>query len=339
VVVVPLSLLGTLLLPVSDAAAGVAWSAAAGAMDLLWTGLGAIAPTVAASHWVPPPSTASLLLAVLGIAIVLLPRGLPWRHAGWLLVLPMLVPRDVAPARGVDAIALALPRGDAVLLRSAAGTVLVDAGPADAGLVEALRALGVARIDLRIETRGNAGRRGGIAAVDAAFPPAAVWRSPSVDPASPAAGPGPRCEAGRAAAFDGFVIEALHPSPGLVRRDPDGACVLRVRFGGQVLWLASDAGPWVARRLAARVDPAPGQRALHVWGGPPALAAWRQALGADAALATRAPGPARSRGWAREVPRVDRDGSQVLRVVDGGPTPRPGPLRSRGRRWWDGPPP
>jgi competence protein ComEC len=333
-VVVPLSLLGTLLLPLSDVAAGVAWAAAASAMDLLWGLLGAIPAALASSHWIPEPAPLAALAALLGIALLLLPRGLPWRFAGALLVLPLLFPRGVAPSEGgFEAIAFALPRGDAVLLRSRDAAVLVDAGPAGTGLVPALRALGIERLDLRIETRANAGRTGGIDAVDAAFKPSAVWRSAAVESAAL------RCEAGMQRRFDAFDIAALSPAPGFVGREPDAACVLRVRGPGLDLWLVSDAGRWVARRVARESKPA---APTQVWGAPAVVLDWQAALGADAALATRAPGPSLARRWPVGTPRVDLDGMQTLRigaVDDAAAAAVPRPWRRDRARWWDGPPP
>lgn len=326
-VVVPLSLLGTLMLPLSVDAAALPWALAATAMALLERALGMVPEGLAASHWIAQPAPWAVALAVLGIAIVLLPRGVAWRPAGWVLVLPLLFPRlPGTPEAAVDAVAFSLPRGDAVLLRSAGMTVLVDAGPNDAGLVDVLRAMGVARIDLRIATRGNAGRAGGIADVDAAFPPARVWHAPGN------AADGERCEAGAQLRADGFQLDVLHPPSGSADRGPDAACVLRVRVGSRELWLASDSGRWVAHRWAGAPPPA---STRVVWGAPAGLLAWQSALGADDALATRAPGPSLSRRWPAEALRVDHSGLVTLRLDAG--HPRPAVLWRRGReRWWDG---
>ncbi|HAI58772.1 MAG TPA: hypothetical protein DCM32_02720, partial [Xanthomonadaceae bacterium] len=292
-VVVPLSLLGVLLLPLGEAVAAWPWAAAAAAMEAFVAALSMLPEALSASRWIPRPAAWAVALAVLGMAIVLLPRGLGWRWAGLLLLLPLLAPRAVLPPPGdLEAIAFALPRGDAVLLRSAQATVLVDAGPRDGGMVAALRALGVDRIDLRIETRSNAGRSGGAADVDAALAPRALWRSPAFE-----GGAALRCEAGQRWAEGGILIEALHPAPGIVRSDPDGACVIRVRADrptgtgptGFELWLTSDAGRWIAHRFsgvggaAAHGDATATVRGAApriVWGAPAALAAWRDALGA-----------------------------------------------------------
>ncbi len=335
-VVVPLSLLGTLLLPFSDWAADAAWTMAAGAMEVFWRMLEAVPPPLAASHWIPTPSLFAVALAVLGIAIVLLPRGVTWRFSGLLLVLPLLAPRVLDPiGAGVEAIAFSFPRGDAVLLRSAGSSVLVDAGPARAGLVDALRALGVRRIDLRIETRASPGRVGGVLAVDDAFPPAQVWQAPSVAPFAVAGSGAMVCARGARQRFAGFEIEALHPAPGFISREPDAACVLRVRSASAELWLVSDAGRWVAHRLVDGRDKA---SIRTVWGAPAALAEWQAVLGAETALATRAPGPVLANAWPQAWPRVDREGALAMRFGDGTEAESAvRPLRHGVRRWWDEP--
>ena len=333
-VVVPLSLAGVLLLPLGDALAAWPWAAASWAMDAFAAALAGVPASVSASRWIPLPSAAAVGLAVLGMAIVLLPRGLPWRWAGVGLLLPLLAPRGVFPTGdAIEVVALPLPRGDAVLLRTAAAILLVDAGPRDSGLVPMLRALGVDRIDLRIETRGNAGRAGGAAAVDAAFATRAVWRSPASDDAAAA-----RCERGRRWSGGGVRLEALSPAPGLARTDAEAACVLRVAVGRHLdLWLSSDSGRWTAGRLAASAD---ASRDRIVWGAPTTLVHWHALLDADAAIATRAPGPSLQRRWPSALRRVDREGMLHLRTsageradAAGGAPPVMG-WRAAHRRWW-----
>jgi len=300
-VVVPLSLLGTLLMPVSDTLSIGAWQGGAWAMDAFWWAMGQVPEGWSSSRWLPEVSGWSLALAVLGVAIVLLPRGLRWRYFGALLVLPMLFPPLAAPPRGEFSVtAFALPRGDALLVRTATRTVLVDAGPERVDLVRRLRAAGVESIDLRIETRRNAGRLGGAAAVDRAFLPRQHWRAPSTTASTPGTR---RCEAGRRWAADGVVIEALSPTPEAAGMSPDEACVLRVSSAsGRVAWLTSDAGRWVAHRLASP------SAAAWVIGAPATLGHWRAALGASGGIATRAPGPSLARHWPDDLHRVDREG-------------------------------
>ena len=323
-VVVPLSLLGTLLMPVSDTLAKGAWQAGAWAMDAFWWAMGQVPEAWSSSRWLPEVSGWSLALALLGVAIVLLPRGLCWRYAGALLVLPMLFPPLTLPPRGEFSVTtFTLPRGDALLVRTATRTVLVDAGPEPVDLVRRLRAAGVESIDLRIETRRNAGRLGGAAAVDRAFVLRQHWRAPGTTASVRGT---LRCEAGRRWSAEGVAIEALSPTPEAAGTSPDEACVLRVSSAsGRVAWLTSDAGRWVAHRLAS-----PSAEAWVI-GAPATLGDWRAALGASGGIATRAPGPSLDRRWPDDLHRVDRESalSWHSSAPDAPTRARHGPTR-----WW-----
>ncbi|MGL6289086.1 MAG: ComEC/Rec2 family competence protein [Silanimonas sp.] len=327
-VVVPLCLLGTLLAPLSEGLSAGVWGAAAAAMDGLWAALALVPEPLAASRWLPELSAWTAALALLGVAIALLPRGLAWRHVGWVLVLPLLVPpMPRVPDGEFSVTAFALPRGDAVLVRTATRSVLVDAGPAALDLPRRLRAVGVERIDLRIETRRSAGRLGGAAANDAAFPPSRHWRAPGEASAAASAS---TCVAGQRWAADGVEILAVSPGAEAAGATPDEACVLRVTDArGQIIWLSSEAGPWVARRLA---QPASGG---WVIGAPAALGAWQSAMRAEGAIATRAPGPSLSRRWPGDLHRVDESGALTWRS-DAPHAPRAS--REGARRWWHPPP-
>ncbi len=323
-VVVPLSLLGTLLLPISDTLSTWAWQGAAGAMDAFWWGLGKIPEAGSSSRWLPVLPAWSTALALLGVAIALLPRGVAWRHAGLVLVLPMLFPPLPRPPVGEFTVSVfALQRGDAVLVGTASRHVLVDAGPATTDLARRLRAVGVERIDVRIETRRNAGRVGGAAAVDRAFAPRIRWTAYGAPGSSAEA---TRCEAGRHWAADGVEILAMSPASASAGTSADQACVLRVTSAsGRVVWLVSDAGRWIARRVAVPSDGA------WVIGAPAGLEAWRSALGAEGGIASRAPGPSLSRRWPDDMYRVDRDGALAWSSAVPG---RPIPLHDRASRWW-----
>ncbi|HKA13481.1 MAG TPA: ComEC/Rec2 family competence protein, partial [Myxococcota bacterium] len=79
-------------------------------------------------------------------------------------------------------IVLDVGQGDAALVQGRRGAVLVDAGPArddfDAGarcVVPALRALGVARLDLLIATHADLDHRGGLPAVLRGLEVAELW--------------------------------------------------------------------------------------------------------------------------------------------------------------------
>ena len=96
-------------------------------------------------------------------------------------LLAMAPPARVSPAPPRPVV-LDVGQGDAALVQGSRGAVLVDGGPAhddfDAGarrVVPALRALGVARLDLLIATHADLDHRGGLPAVLRSVAVAELW--------------------------------------------------------------------------------------------------------------------------------------------------------------------
>jgi competence protein ComEC len=176
VIVLPLALLGTLLLPVPVVGESLLWLAG-GALDWLFVWLDLIAGAVPA--WLPSamPDWA-WLLGLLGALLVLLPSGVPLRHLGWPLLLLCVFPplRQIPPGQ-VEVIQLDVGQGLAVLLRTRHHALLYDAGPRfgeyDIGervVVPAIRKAGVRRLDLMLLSHADADHAGGAAAVHQALP-------------------------------------------------------------------------------------------------------------------------------------------------------------------------
>lgn len=323
-VVVPLAVLGLLFEALAPALAGLAWGTAAAAMGLLERGLWALPDSLAPLWWTGPPSLPALALAVLGIGWMLLPRGVPARPAGLLLLLPLLWPTPPQPVPGsLELHVFDLPRGQAVLVRSAHHALLVDAGPPGDALVEALHASGLRRLDRIVLTRDQPGRRGGLAAVQAAWPQALPWLPPGAVDGTPA-------EAGTHWAGLDLGVEVLHPHADFPTGDAEATAVLRLHGAfGEVL-LAGDGGRWIAARIAAQ-----GHDPRLLLAGPAVLAEWQARFPAAQAVASRRPGPALSRRWPERLAQPGRGGRLHIVVPADGP-PRIAAWRGAPRRWWDG---
>src|SRR5690606_36023995 len=110
-------------------------------------------------------------------------------------------------------------------------TLLYDMGPAvphgfDAGervVVPAMRALGVARLDVAVVSHGDADHIGGLDAVRRQFPPQVLFAAPEAD----VAGAAP-CMAGSEWALDGVRFRFLHPDLHFPRFRNESSCVLRI---------------------------------------------------------------------------------------------------------------
>ncbi|MEO6066072.1 MAG: DNA internalization-related competence protein ComEC/Rec2, partial [Lysobacterales bacterium] len=220
-VTVPLGLLALAL--DSLGVDGMLWTGvldlAAGSAALFWRLLDASADWPGGQWYLPRPSLLTLLLALVGAILVLLPRGVGGRIAGVLLLLPLVAPRSQAPPVGSVALTLIdVGQGQATVLRTHRHTLVIDTGPKfDSGLdmgaaavVPTLRALGVGALDALVISHGDMDHDGGTDSVLAAHAPLRLLRS------SPPLNDSPhrnwvRCRSGQRWRWDGVDIEVLHP--------------------------------------------------------------------------------------------------------------------------------
>jgi competence protein ComEC len=247
-VVVPLALLGAVL-PL-DTPLWLAHSVMRWTMALLeW--LNDLPQAVWTQH--APPAW-SVLAGMLGVLLILLPRGFPARWLGYLLLLPMFLNTPELPAPGeLRLIIFDVGQGLAVAAQTRHHALLYDAGPdfsagADSGnriLVPSLRAMGIAKLDGMILTHDDTDHTGGAASVMQAMP--IGWVSSSL-PREHAllefAAESRRCMDGQKWQWDGVSFEMMHPdaasySAGNIR-DNNMGCVLRISIGDQHVLLTAD---------------------------------------------------------------------------------------------------
>jgi competence protein ComEC len=208
-------------------------------------------PGAAWRQHAPAPWTA--VLALVGAAWLLAPRGVPARFAAVLLFLPLFAVRAEGPAAGELRVTfLDVGQGLAVLVRTPNHSLLYDAGPAygiaDAGsrvVVPFLRGEGLDSLDALVVTHNDLDHAGGARSVMRTLPTGALWSS--LAPGHPVHAGAPYslpCRAGVRWAWDGAAFELLYP-PESSYRDPflrpnSRSCVLRVAGPGGVLLLTGD---------------------------------------------------------------------------------------------------
>lgn len=208
----------------------------------------------------PAPPWPVALLAALGVAVALLPRGLPGRSLGLCLLLPALYwPAPRPPSGSVRVDFLDVGQGLAVVVRTARHNLVYDPGPlygpaADAGervLLPFLRFSGVDRVHRLVLSHRDSDHAGGMAALLAALPVASQRSSFAGDPAE-------LCRAGERWQWDGVDFAFLHPPAAAYTVDRAKpaksnhlSCVLRISAGGRHLLLTGDIeAPDEARLLA-----------------------------------------------------------------------------------------
>jgi len=248
-VVVPLTLLSAVL-PL-DAPLWLAHSVMGWTMVLLeW--LNSLPQAVWAQH---APTAWTVAAGMLGVMMILLPRGFPARWLGFLLLLPMFFNTPEAPSPGtLRLIIFDVGQGLSILAQTHHHSLLYDAGPdfsndADSGnriLIPALRAMGINRLDGLMLTHDDSDHTGGAASMMQGM--TIGWLSSSLPEGHPLtllATEKQRCMDGQAWQWDGVVFEIFHPAIGSysdqrTRHDNDQGCVLRISAGNQHILLTAD---------------------------------------------------------------------------------------------------
>ncbi|WP_409262574.1 DNA internalization-related competence protein ComEC/Rec2 [Pseudomonas putida] len=255
--VLPLALLGTLMLPLAGVGEALLWLAG-GLLDVLFRGLALVAQQRPA--WVPAALPLwAWLLVCLGALLVLLPRGVPLRGLGGVMLLALWVPREPVPFGQVEVWQLDVGQGLAVLLRTRHHSLLYDAGPArgesDLGervVLPTLRKLGVGGLDVMVISHAHADHAGGAGAIARGLPIKRIIGGEAlVDiPLQP-------CASGEQWDWDGVRFSLWRWVDG--QSSNDRSCVLLVEAQGERLLLAGDMEAaaeraWLADTEVPRID-------------------------------------------------------------------------------------
>lgn len=254
--VIPLTLTGVVaLVALPDAVAAGLFQAAAWVLEKLWVALEALA-ALDHTQWVQhTPPLWTVACALIGVALLLAPRGFPARWVGALWMLPMLWLRPPAPAPGeVWFTLLDVGQGLSAVARTATHTLVYDSGGRwssrfDAGravVAPFLRHSGVTRIDTLIVSHAHNDHIGGVASLREALPVERLLTSVPELLAS-----AERCQAGQRWEWDGVRFELLHPDEGSAWRDNNASCVLRIESPHGTILLPGDIAAPAERALTA----------------------------------------------------------------------------------------
>ena len=240
---VPLTLLGTLALGVVPDVAGFLFKLAAWLLHWLWQVLAWLA-NLSFSQWTQPaPAWWALMCGVVGVQLLLAPRGWPARWVGVVWLLPLFLVRPSLPAAGeVWFTLLDVGQGLAAVVRTREHTLLFDAGPRfgdfDTGkaVVEPyLRAAGVHRLDSFLISHKDTDHIGGAESVLRELPVEQLLSS--VPEILPMAQP---CRSGQSWSWDGVDFAVLGPDDTGAGRLNDASCVLMVRSRHGTILLPAD---------------------------------------------------------------------------------------------------
>lgn len=258
-IIVPLVFVGLLLLFPAPLLAGWVFALAGWATGLLQHWLALLAGLPGSLLGMPTAPLAVSLLAGFGIVCVLLPRGVPRRLLGLLVLLPLLSWRPPQPAPGSAWLTLLdVGQGLAAVVRTRHHTLVYDAGPRfgpdfDTGravVAPFLEAQGLRRVDVLIVSHGDNDHRGGARSLDGRLP---AFRLLTSVPERIGWRYSRRCHAGQRWEWDGVVFEVLHPQAREYAHGNDASCVLQVRTAhGDSVLLPGDIEAATERALVRR---------------------------------------------------------------------------------------
>jgi competence protein ComEC len=251
--VVPLALLGTLLLPLPWVGEALLWLAG-GLLEILFQVLAWIAAMLPA--WLPTAVPFwCWLIGSLGALLCLAPAGVPGRALGLAMLLAFfLPPRERIPEGWAQVWQLDVGQGLAVLVRTREHALLYDAGSRfgdfDLGervVLPSLRQLGVSRLDLLLLSHADSDHAGGAQAVARGLAVGRVLSGEADElPADLQAQP---CVDGAEWVWDGVRFTTWRW--GGAQAGNPSSCLLKVAAAGEALLLTGDIDEAVERALLA----------------------------------------------------------------------------------------
>jgi len=216
--------------------------------------LSVLQPDWLSATWVPGlPAT---VLAMFGAIIILLPRGIPGRFSGVLLMLPMLLPvtNTIGPTE-TQTDYMDVGQGLSILVGSRDYLMLYDTGPGNglagedgwdmvAGTIQPMIAARRQVPDLIVASHADLDHAGGLNSLQEMYLQSQYMAS------FPQNRTGVRqCRAPSAWSAGGMNFKVLHPSAGLPYLGNDSSCVISVRGAGLNLLLSGDISKQVEQRL------------------------------------------------------------------------------------------
>jgi competence protein ComEC len=240
-VVVPLTLLGTAIILYLPALSGELLQIAAYTLDALNSSLEWLAHIDWAIWQQHTPPLWSVLTAMIGVAILLLPRGFPARWLGIIWILPIFFTPPPYPNRGeVWFTLLDIGQGLAAVIRTENYVLLYDTGTAFNGrtvLLPFFRAKGIQQIDRLLISHDDSDHSGGAQSVLENFRVDEILTSA---PEKFKENNARLCQAGQYWYWDDVHFQILHPPRNYQAKDNDRSCVLKITTIGGTILLSGD---------------------------------------------------------------------------------------------------
>jgi len=253
-VVIPLTLLGTASLLFFPILASLLLHTAVFILEALWVSMDYLAH-IQWNLWQQPiPPLWTVLIAMLGIAILLLPRGFPARWLGVIWLLPIFLVRPTTyPNRGeVWFTLLDIGQGLAAVVRTQNYVLLYDTGTkfsSQAVILPFFRAQGIQKIDKLLISHDDQDHTGGIHNLLENLQVDEILTSLKNDFKYKRVR---LCQTGQYWHWDNVDFQILHPPLHLKEKDNNRSCVLKVSTKGGSLLLPGDIEKKIEYRLIQR---------------------------------------------------------------------------------------
>lgn len=197
-------------------------------------------------------------IALLGVVLLLMPRGFPLRYSGFILLLPMLLYQPPRPEKGAFWLSvLDVGQGLSVLVQTKNKSLLYDTGAKfserfDMGqrvVVPYLNYTGIQVLDLLMLSHGDNDHAGGADSVLQMLDVQQLLAESEIIEKKVRVGRGDKaCESGQRWLWDGVYFEVLHPDQGYKKRN-NRSCVLKIWNNHYSLLLSGDIESKVELRM------------------------------------------------------------------------------------------
>ena len=245
-IVTPISLLGALFsITEIDILAQLCFDIADKTLSLLGVFLQQISDLSFNRLHFMPASTLDLFILIIGVCLLILPRGLKLRRAALLLIaIPIFSLNTTIPSKMVLVDVLDVGQGLSIIVRTEKHVLVYDTGSqspsgfnmGDAALIPFLIANQVNSIDTIIISHGDNDHIGGLQAIVNNFAIGKILSSvPNKIP-----GPAERCHSGQSWIWDGVQFDILSPESNTIFKGNNASCVLKISSAEGSLLLTGD---------------------------------------------------------------------------------------------------
>ena len=291
-VIVPLCLIGTALLPVNSAWAVDIWSFAGWQLDCfigfinLFFEHKSFFILNSLPRYLPLPHTMSISLVLIFVSfLVLLPKGIPGKFLSLPLITGLLTVLFFGTGTYLPPLkvtVLDVGQGLSVVVQtngvSGRHTLVYDTGPAyssgfnmgDAVLVPYLRYWGNTKLDTLVVSHGDNDHSGGFASLIEEFPASQIFfgeplpvegiplenvllESTLLEDKLSENTPYNFCRSGHAWEWDGVIFEFVHPGQEVEKESNNRSCVLQITYKDQIILLPGDIESVVEHRLQHQI--------------------------------------------------------------------------------------